>query len=46
MKDGASLAAADVPRFARLSVIADMQPTFCCGEAGLNVTPGVRGILG
>ena len=32
--------AADVPRFAKLSVIADMQPTFCCGDAGLNVTPG------
>jgi predicted amidohydrolase YtcJ len=28
--------AADVPRFAALGVIADMQPTFCCGEAGGN----------
>ncbi len=26
----------DVSRFGALSVIADMQPTFCCGEAGLN----------
>jgi predicted amidohydrolase YtcJ len=29
-----------VPRFARLSVIADMQPAFCCGYDGLNVDPG------
>jgi hypothetical protein len=28
--------AADVPRFGRLQVVADMQPTFCCGEQGLN----------
>lgn len=28
--------AADVPRFAKLHVVADMQPTFCCGEEGLN----------
>jgi predicted amidohydrolase YtcJ len=27
---------ADVPRFAALGVIADMQPTFCCGEYGGN----------
>ena len=31
--------AADLPRFARLSVIADMQPTFCCGEDGSNIDP-------
>jgi predicted amidohydrolase YtcJ len=31
--------AADVPRFARLSVIAGMQPAFCCGYDGLNVDP-------
>lgn len=30
----------DVPRFAKLSVIADMQPTFCCGEIGTNFDPG------
>jgi predicted amidohydrolase YtcJ len=30
---------ADVPRFARLGVIAAMQPSFCCGEDGLNVDP-------
>jgi predicted amidohydrolase YtcJ len=28
--------AIDVPRFGKLQVVADMQPTFCCGEAGLN----------
>jgi predicted amidohydrolase YtcJ len=26
----------DVPRFAALGVVADMQPTFCCGEYGAN----------
>ena len=31
--------AADLPRFARLSVIADMQPSFCCGEDGGNLDP-------
>ncbi len=31
--------AADLPRFARLSVIADMQPTFCCGDDGGNADP-------
>jgi predicted amidohydrolase YtcJ len=30
---------ADVPRFAKLQVIADMQPTFCCGEDGGNYDP-------
>lgn len=29
----------DVPRFAKLSVIPDMQPTFCCGEIGTNFDP-------
>jgi predicted amidohydrolase YtcJ len=33
--------AADVPRFAELRVIADMQPTFCCGEDGGNFDPAV-----
>ncbi len=28
--------AGDIPRFAKLAVIADMQPTFCCGAVGLN----------
>ncbi|MEP6885880.1 MAG: amidohydrolase [Gammaproteobacteria bacterium] len=31
--------AEDLPRFAKLSVIADMQPSFCCGEEGLNLDP-------
>jgi predicted amidohydrolase YtcJ len=31
--------AADLPRFAALGVIADMQPTFCCGEIGGNFDP-------
>jgi predicted amidohydrolase YtcJ len=31
--------AADVPRFAKLKVIADMQPSFCCGEDGGNYDP-------
>jgi predicted amidohydrolase YtcJ len=32
--------AVDLPRFAALGVIADMQPTFCCGEDGGNFDPG------
>src|SRR5256885_15051658 len=28
--------AADIPRFAQLEVIADMQPSFCCGEEGMS----------
>ena len=31
--------AADLPRFAALGVVADMQPTFCCGENGANFDP-------
>jgi predicted amidohydrolase YtcJ len=31
--------AADVPRFAELHVIPDMQPTFCCAEDGANFDP-------
>ncbi len=31
--------AVDLPRFARLSVIADMQPSFCCGDDGGNFDP-------
>jgi predicted amidohydrolase YtcJ len=27
---------ADLPRFARLGVIADMQPAFCCSDVGTN----------
>jgi predicted amidohydrolase YtcJ len=29
----------DIARFAKLHVIPDMQPTFCCGDAGLNYDP-------
>jgi predicted amidohydrolase YtcJ len=31
--------AADLPRFKSLGVIADMQPTFCCGDDGSNLDP-------
>jgi predicted amidohydrolase YtcJ len=31
--------ASDLPRFAKLSVIADMQPSFCCGDDGGNYDP-------
>ena len=31
--------AVDLPRFAQLSVIADMQPSFCCGDDGGNFDP-------
>jgi predicted amidohydrolase YtcJ len=31
--------AKDMPRFAELGVIADMQPTFCCGEEGASFDP-------
>jgi predicted amidohydrolase YtcJ len=31
--------AVDLPRFAALSVIADMQPTFCCAEEGASFDP-------
>jgi predicted amidohydrolase YtcJ len=33
------VAAADIPRFASLGVIADMQPAFCCGADGTNYDP-------
>lgn len=29
----------DIPRFAQLGVIADMQPTFCCADGGANFDP-------
>jgi predicted amidohydrolase YtcJ len=31
--------AQDLPRFAELGVIADMQPTFCCADTGANFDP-------
>jgi predicted amidohydrolase YtcJ len=39
IEHGDLIDAADVPRFAELGVIADMQPTFCCGEEGGNFDP-------
>ncbi len=33
------VSAQDLPRFAKLSVIASMQPTFCCGDIGANFDP-------
>jgi hypothetical protein len=33
------LDAVDLPRFAQLSVIADMQPSFCCSDDGGNFDP-------
>jgi predicted amidohydrolase YtcJ len=33
------LAAQDLPRFAKLSVIASMQPSFCCSDMGANFDP-------
>jgi len=33
---------ADIPRFAKLSVVADMQPAFCCAEGGEVLTPPNR----
>jgi predicted amidohydrolase YtcJ len=29
----------DLPRFAKLSVVVSMQPTFCCGDNGANFDP-------
>lgn len=34
--------AADIPRLARHSIIASMQPTFCCAENGANYDPRDR----
>ncbi len=34
----------DIPRFAKLSVLASMQPTFCCGDNGANVDPQEKSI--
>jgi predicted amidohydrolase YtcJ len=31
--------ASDLPRFAELGAIADMQPTFCCADTGANFDP-------
>ncbi len=34
----------DIPRFAKLSVLASMQPTFCCGDNGANIDPQEKSI--
>jgi predicted amidohydrolase YtcJ len=39
IEHGDLIEAADLPRFAELGVIPDMQPTFCCGEEGGNFDP-------
>ncbi len=36
------VAAQDIPRMAKLSLIASMQPTFCCDENGANYDPHER----
>jgi len=36
------VSAQDVPRMAKLSLIASMQPTFCCDETGSNYDPRDR----
>jgi predicted amidohydrolase YtcJ len=33
------LAAEDLPRFAKLSVLVSMQPSFCCSDVGANFDP-------
>jgi predicted amidohydrolase YtcJ len=33
------LSAEDLPRFAKLSVLVSMQPTFCCSDIGANFDP-------
>src|SRR5260221_3836849 len=33
------VAAQDLPRFAKLSVLVSMQPSFCCGDIGANFDP-------
>jgi predicted amidohydrolase YtcJ len=33
------VAAQDLPRFAKLSVLVSMQPSFCCGDIGSNFDP-------
>ena len=39
MEHGDIIAAEDLPRFATLSVLVSMQPTFCCGDIGANFDP-------
>jgi predicted amidohydrolase YtcJ len=39
MEHGDIIAAEDLPRFAKLSVLVSVQPTFCCGDIGANFDP-------
>ncbi len=39
MEHGDILASEDLPRFAKLSVLVSMQPTFCCSDIGANFDP-------
>jgi predicted amidohydrolase YtcJ len=39
MEHADMVAAEDLPRFAQLSVVVSMQPTFCCGDNGANFDP-------
>jgi len=39
MEHGDILAAEDLPRFAKLSVLVSMQPSFCCSDIGANFDP-------
>lgn len=34
----------DIPRFAKLSVLVSMQPTFCCGDNGANIDPQEKSV--
>jgi len=39
MEHGDIIATEDLPRFAKLSVLLSMQPSFCCSEIGANFDP-------
>jgi predicted amidohydrolase YtcJ len=39
MEHGDILTAEDLPRFAKLSVLVSMQPSFCCSDNGANFDP-------
>jgi predicted amidohydrolase YtcJ len=39
-----TVAAADIPRFAKLSVLVSMQPSFCCTDNGANIDPQEKAI--
>jgi predicted amidohydrolase YtcJ len=39
MEHGDIIAAEDLPRFSKLSVLVSMQPSFCCSDIGANFDP-------